>query len=377
MTGPALTGWRRQLEAPAGEFHQRGEIWLAVLMPLCSFLYKLQDCLYGKNAVPGEPWPYILLLAAFTAPAFSCLFALATAPGERWLQRELAAGRDWQLALLPSGYFCLYIFILWLGSFPELSSHALAQLPDWLRPVPWPLTVLAAAALLFAALLAGMRLARRAGTQRFTLRHLGAVTVTTLPFLLLQEILPLLWCFTTPAATLTLVYASGLGRRHFCFSFVPRTWREAGQVLTLLAGGMALFLVSTLGLGTISYTGALWRSPWYVAADSAFVWIFIVGVSEEIIFRCGLLTLVADRFAAKPAGSLLARQPRLAAVIIISAVFGLAHVFRGFTLFFLSILASLLYGLAFVTGKTLFGPVMLHGILNILVLANFHLADFK
>lgn len=376
MTREIHSAWRQNLERSAPQFNLRGEIRLAMSMLPLSFLYKIQDCLYGKNAIPGQPWPYILLLSLFTAVAFSSLFFLSTEPGENWVQNKIAGGRAWQLALIPPAYFCLYILLLYLGSFPELATHALARIPDGLQFLPWPLVMLAAALLMFAAFAAGLRMAKAVAATSFTLRHLAAVTVTTLPFLFLQEFLPLVWCFTTPLATIVLVFASGLGRRHFCFSFVPRSWSEAMQVLALLAGGMALFLGSTLVLGTVSYTGGLWRSPWYVAADSAFVWIFIVGVSEEIIFRCGLLTLVADGFSRLSADSWLARQPRLSSVIVISAVFGLAHVFRGATLFFLSILASLLYGLAFVAGKTLFGPVMLHGILNILVLANFHLSDF-
>ena len=377
MTGPRPPlSWRQRLEAAAPEFNLRGEIILAVCMLPLGFLYKILDCLYGKNALTGQPWPYILLLATFTAPAFASLFALATEPGEAWLRKKLATGRAWQVALIPAAYFCLYILVLWLGGLPQLSTQALAQLPTELDFIPWPLVVLGAAALMFAGLLAGMRLAGGQPAERFTLRHLGSAWLAALPFLLLQEILPLVWCFTTPVAAVVLIFASGLGRRHFCFSFVPRCLAEAGQVLALLAGGIALFLVSSLGMGTISYTGGLWSSPWFTVADSSFVWIFIVGVSEEIIFRCGLLTLVADEFGRRNPGSWPARQPKLTAVVMISALFGLAHIFRGATLFFLATLASLLYGLAFIAGKTLFGPVMLHGILNILILMNFHLSDF-
>ena len=43
---------------------------------------------------------------------------------------------------------------------------------------------------------------------------------------------------------------------------------------------------------------------------------------------------------------------------------------------FLAFLASLLYGLAFAGGKSLFGPVLLHGLLNVLILKNFQLLAF-
>ena len=377
MTGPRQSlSWRQRLEVAAPEFNLRGEIILAVCMLPLGFLYKILDCLYGKNAIPGEPWPYILLLSAFTAAALGSIFAMATEPGEYWIRKKLTAGKAWQIALIPPLTLCSYIFLLWLTGMPQLATHALANIPAYLTPVPWPVLVVLAGAVMYAVFAASISLARRVNAKTFTLLHLCAVAVTTLPFLYLQEILPLVWCFTTPVSTVVLVYASGLGRRHFCFSFVPRAGREALQVLTLLVCGIAVFLISTIGLGTVTYTGSLWRSPWYVVADSTFVWIFIVGVSEEIIFRCGLLTLVADWFAGLSGHSVFSRQPRLAAVVIISLVFGLVHIFRGATLFFLSILASLLYGLAFVAGQTLFGPVMLHGILNILVLANFFIADF-
>ena len=376
MNGPYAAAWLKKLESPVPEFNLRGELWLVYCLLPLSFLYKILDSLYGKNTVPGQPWLYIILLAAFTAVAFCSLFAMATAPGERWVRNRLDAGKGWHIALLPPAFLYCYFLALWLGGLPQLSTQALANIPAGLSVLPWPLTVFLAGLLMGAAVAAGISLARRTPSSKFRLRHLFAALVTAAPFLLLQEFLPLIWCFTTPAATLVLVFATGLGRRHFCLSFVPRSGSEALQVLALLAAGMALFLVSTLGMGTVSYTGGLWKAPWTGIADSAFVWIFIVGVSEEIIFRCGLLTLVADWFSVLPGSSWLARQPRLASVLVISLVFGLAHVFRGATLFFLSILASLLYGLAFIAGKTLFGPVMLHGILNILVLMNFHLADF-
>ena len=374
MTG--ASSWRQMLEETAPEFNLRGEIWLAVAMLPLAFLYKILDCLYGKNTLPGRPWPFILLLAFFTAVAFGSLFFLATEPGGRWVQKKITAGKAWQIAIIPPVFPVSYIFLLWLSGSPLLATHALANIPAFLAPLPWPGLVLLSGGLMYAALAAGIRLARNVNAERFTGRHLFAAMITALPFLLLQEILPLAWCFTTPAAAIVMVFASGLGRRHFCFSFVPRSSREALQVLALLVCGIALFLICSFAMGTVSYTGGLWHSPWFIVADSAFVWIFIVGVSEEIIFRCGLLTLVADWFTGFAGGSLFARRPRLAAVIAISLVFGLSHVFRGATLFFLSILASLLYGLAFVAGKTLFGPVMLHGILNILVLMNFQLSDF-
>jgi membrane protease YdiL (CAAX protease family) len=114
-----------------------------------------------------------------------------------------------------------------------------------------------------------------------------------------------------------------------------------------------------------------------VIYDSLFTWLLVVGISEEIIFRCGVLTLIVGLLAKSRLIGLWQEHPRLSAVILTSFLFALAHLFRGTTLIFLALLASLLYGLAFVAGKSLFGPVLLHGLLNVLILMNFHLSDFK
>jgi len=173
-----------------------------------------------------------------------------------------------------------------------------------------------------------------------------------------------------------MMYGSGLGREHFNFSFLPRSRREAGFVLLLMVCGLLLFLLVTLGAGTISYTGGLWQAAWFTVYDSLFTWLLVVGISEEIIFRCGVLTLLVDYLRRRSEPGWWKRHPRLTAVLLSSLLFALAHLFRGATLIFLAFLASLLYGLSFVAGKSLFGPVLLHGLLNVLILMNFHLADF-
>ena len=70
-------------------------------------------------------------------------------------------------------------------------------------------------------------------------------------------------------------------------------------------------------------------------------------------------------------------KSKLITVGLVSLLFGLVHFPHGLLFSFLAFWASLLYGLAFVAGKSLFGPVLLHGLLNVLVLMNFHLSDFK
>lgn len=358
------------METPTPRYSGRGETGLAFAVIPLAFFYKWLEL----SAV---------LPALFTALAFSSVLWLATPFGESWLRRMLS--RQLWLASLPSLYVGFYLLLVRLFALQPLYP-------------PIPTALQGHAGLLFLALLVagaaltgcfwlGLRLARNlsphAAQAGFGLRHLGCTVLAAAPYLVLQEFLPLLWCFTTPVAVTVMVYGTGLGREYFNFSFVPRSWREAGFVLLLMGCGLLLFLLVSLGAGTISYTGGLWRSGWKTVYDSVFTWLFIVGISEEIIFRCGVLMLIAAALSRSAAdgGSPLAlrlhRHPRLAAILITSLLFALAHLFRGATLIFLAFLASLLYGLAFVAGKSLFGPVLLHGLLNVLVLMNFHLKDFK
>ena len=373
------TGLQRLLthiETPIQPYTGSGETALAVAILPLAFVYKLLDCLYGRQPIPGQPWLYMVLLSAFTAAAFSSVFFLATPIGERWIKRMLENKRAYRLAALPILYIGFFLLILWLLDLPQLHTHALAMIASPWAQLPLPLFLFLAALFLVAGLSAGLRLIGPTA-QSFSLRQLGCVLLATMPYLLLQEQLPLLWCFTTPVALLVLVYGTGLGREYFGDSLVPRSWQEALGVSLLLVGGLLLFLLTTFWAGTITYTGGLWHTSFVTLYDSVFVWLLIVGISEEVIFRCGVLTLIAALLARKAPSSWWGNHPRLSAVLITSALFALSHLFRGATLFFLSFLASLLYGFAFVAGKSLFGPVLLHGLLNVLVLMNFHLSDFK
>jgi membrane protease YdiL (CAAX protease family) len=368
------------IESPTPAYSGYGETALAVSVLPLTFIYKLLDCLYGKQPIPGQPWLYIILLSAFTSVAFSSVFFLATPCGARRIQRMLLENRLTRLALLPILYVGLFLLTLWLLGLPQLYTHALAMITEPWSQLPLPFFLLLTALLLFSGLRGGLSLALRLSTANsasgFGLRQLGCVLLATLPFLLLQEQLPLLWCFTTPIALLVMIYGTGLGRAYFNYSFVPTSTKGALSTLALLLGGLSIFLIANFISGAASYTGNLWHTSWVTLYDSIFVYLLIVGVSEEIIFRCGLLTLVTAQFAKKKTPSWYAQKPRLSAVILISILFGLVHFPRGISFAFFALLASLLYGLAFVTSKSLFGPVLLHGLLNVMVLMNFHLADF-
>jgi membrane protease YdiL (CAAX protease family) len=370
------------IEEPPSSYRLKGEWALTVLIVPLTFVFQYFDLLYGKSGSPGDSPTYVLLLSVFTAVAFAGVFLIATPAADRQLRKLLADPRGTAfLCALPILYTGLFLLVLWLGGFDELQSAALKKVTGIWARLPLPLFLATAAVLLYGGAQGGLALARRAtkkaaGSSQFGLRQFGCVLVTAVPYLVLQEVLPLLWCFSTPAALIVMVYGTGLGREYFGFTFLPRSRREAGFVVLLLVGGLLLFLATNFIVGGITYTGELWRMTGAKIYMFSFMMLLIVGISEEVIFRCGVLMLFATYLGHAGAGRWWGRHPRTAAVIVTSALFGVAHFPHGPLMIFLAFLASLLYGLAFVGGRSLFGPVLLHGLLNVLILKNFQLLAF-
>ncbi len=90
-----------------------------------------------------------------------------------------------------------------------------------------------------------------------------------------------------------------------------------------------------------------------------------------------LFSLIAAQIAVRLPARCYRNRPRTAALLLISVLFGLAHFPHGLLLVLLAAAASLLYGLAFVAGQSLFGPVLLHGLLNILIMMNYRISVFQ
>lgn len=377
--------WQRLLhhiEEPSAPLRLKGELPLALLVIPLAVVFQALDMLYGKGGTPGESPTYVALLSAFTGIAFASVFVAATPLGDRWVRRRLADRRGTALlCALPLLFTGLFLLVLWLGGFAELHFAALKKVTGLWARLPLPAFLALSALLLYGGFWAGLTLARRAakkttGPSHFGMRQFGCVLVTALPYLVLQEVLPLLWCFSTPAALVVMVHGTGLGREYFGFTFLPRSRREAGFVVLLLLGGLLVFLATNFLVGGISYTGDLWKMSGMKIYTFSFMMLFIVGISEEVIFRCGVLTLFATYLGRFGGNRWWGRHPRTAAVIATSALFGIAHFPHGPLMIFLAFLASLLYGLAFAGGKSLFGPVLLHGLLNVLILKNFQLLAF-
>ena len=127
-----------QIEKPRPPYSGRGEMALALAVLPLAFLHTLLESLYGSRAIPGQPWPYILLLSAFSAVAICSVLFLATPTGESWIRRMLDEKRLAIIAALPGAYVGLYLLLIRLLDLPQLHTHALAMTrqPWSLLPLP-------------------------------------------------------------------------------------------------------------------------------------------------------------------------------------------------------------------------------------------------
>ena len=211
----------------------------------------------------------------------------------------------------------------------------------------------------------------------------GDFLVAALPagiLIAFQPVLPLLWTWTVPVAALVLMVPTGLGREHVHFSFVPRSGRELIGVIHMMLVSLVIFIPLASVVGFIDPV-ATWN-PESVSVvnlvEYVGTWVYIVGISEEFIFRCGLLILVKDGLRSLDArrdlhGTMgkIAKHPYVSAMVVSAVVFGLAHAGKGLDYAFLAALAGILYGLPYVKYKTLFGPIMLHAFVDVIAVAFF------
>ena len=413
------------IESPPPPFLGRGEAAFAILSAALVFAYKLFDL----RRAAGIDWAAAALPAAFTATAFSFLTLLATPAGTRIAGRAFAGGGAF-LAMLPPGLTFLYVGVGKLTGAAAIEAET-ARLAAWFwpgtpawaglavslavmygtlragmalaaagskggraEPAPgWPGAVLGAAAALSIPAAADAWLLLKAGTffavwglallsLRPSLRRRGgfspgdflATALTALPFLFMQSVVPLAWCYSTPAAVLVMVYATGLGREHFNFSFVPRSGRDAVWAFILLFASMGVLLGLAHGMGSIRASDGLWKASAGEIFSYVVVFVYIVGFSEEVIFRCGLMTLIADWVrAGRPGRGLgfIRQRPVLFSLFLVSFLFGAVHAPRGLDIAVLAALAGLAYGLAFVAGKSLFGAVLLHAVIDIIAILHY------
>ncbi len=195
----------------------------------------------------------------------------------------------------------------------------------------------------------------------------------------LQSGFPLIWTLTVPVAGATLMITTNLGREHIHYSFVPRTGEEVVKIFYMMLLALVIFIPMALAVGFIEATTFL-ESDVRVSTLVGYIgtWVYIVGISEEFIFRCGLLILIKDGliFWNKKknfAGFMgkISSAPYFSAMIIAAFVFGVAHISKGVDYAFLAFLAGILYGYPFVKKKNLFGPIMLHAFVDVIAVAYF------
>ena len=369
----------RQIERTPYRWKIANEAYFAIASSVLIILYTANTLLYGANPPPWSGWGYIVYHSIFTGISFSSVLILATPAGETWVCNAFLRNGTFGLALIPSTVILSYVALGIALDFPAVHK-SLSRLEGLILVDTSALFNL----FLFLLLIVlsarfGFYLAKRnhhnSTFTRLLFKDLPAILIAVAPYLLFQEFVPLAWCFSTPLAIVVMMYATGLGRKHFFYSFLPRSASDIVVAILLLCGGLGLFTAVAWCLGTFSYTGTLWNIPWHEVYSASIVWLYIVGISEEVIFRCCLLVLLVDTLRNRKTATCnwTTKYPMSLGIILCSLLFGLVHIFHGLTFALLAVAAGLLYGLSFALGKTLFGPVLLHGVLNMLILMNFRL----
>jgi membrane protease YdiL (CAAX protease family) len=145
----------------------------------------------------------------------------------------------------------------------------------------------------------------------------------------------------------------------------PRRWKRTAAVALLGVAALHVLVWSLKPLIVEHVTGtpldisrfeAVRGDPLALLLGLLIVWT-IAAFGEEMVFRGYVLNSIASVFAPK------VKSRWLWAVILSSCVFGLGHIYQGWTGVILSGIAGAVYcGAYFLDGRCLWAPILIHGI---------------
>lgn len=202
------------------------------------------------------------------------------------------------------------------------------------------------------------------GLPHLTLADLFTIGIGALA-LLASGTLPCLGSLLVVWGFIYLIFGTGLGREHFYLSFVPKS-RDFVEVVNFVLLSIVIFLPFATLVGFIdlaNFTTDVSVTEFY---GMVVVWAFFVGISEELLFRSGVLVLFADWFRARGV-----ERPRTWGLVVSAVLFGLAHASKGWDYALCAILAGFAYGLLFLKTRNLFGPIVLHMTVDVIAVAFF------
>lgn len=175
------------------------------------------------------------------------------------------------------------------------------------------------------------------------------------PAILFLYMLPFAGSWGVFLFLILLIHGTGIRREHFYYSYSPQSSKDVFEYVDMILISFLIFiplgiLVSFIDIN--DFTLDISFPELYGAICS---WAFYVGISEEVIFRVGILILFSDLFKVKGI-----KRYKTWALVLSSILFGLVHLPKGWNYCLLAIIAGFAYGILFLKGRNMFGPMMLH-----------------
>lgn len=181
---------------------------------------------------------------------------------------------------------------------------------------------------------------------------------------------------------LVVIHGTQLGREHFGYSFQLR-WSDVRYWVGMVAIAMLILIPTAFALRFVNpqwpdVRDARALLTYLVTVLSySILFSFRVGIFEEILFRCGLMTLVRDQLVAGRATLWSAAKLVVVSALCVSVLFGIAHIGNEprsslglapteYKIIYavLATTASMLYSLAFGETNRLWCSITIHGIVD-------------
>jgi len=186
------------------------------------------------------------------------------------------------------------------------------------------------------------------------------------PCLLFTLFLPFASSWSVFFFLVALIYGTSIGREHFYYSYSPQSSKNIIGFIDMVIISFLILIPLGLVLAFIDLNDFTLQVDFIELYKAICTWTFYVGIGEEVIFRVGILILFSDLFRVKNI-----KRHKTWGLIFSSLIFGLLHAPKGWNYAILAIVAGFLYGILFLKGRSMFGPMMLHMTVDVIAVKFF------